>query len=171
VRLHLTYSYVQTHSTLYVGVVAENDGPVAAWRGVLVAQDRVVRAIDRDLADAGRVPLSWYDVLLELNAAPGRCLRMHDLSRRVVLSRSRVSRLVDDLERQRLVERRADPGDGRATLACLTPQGRGALRRAAPIYLRGIDRYFTTHLDEAERATIARAMQRVIDAHDPAGDR
>jgi DNA-binding MarR family transcriptional regulator len=146
--------------------VSEVDDRVAAWRAVLLAQDRVVRAIERDLADAGRVPLSWYDVLLELNGAPGRCLRMRDLGERVVLSRSRVSRLVDDLERDGLVARRPDPDDGRATLACLTTRGRGALRRAAPVYLRGIERYFTTHLDAHERATIAAALGRVIDAHD-----
>jgi DNA-binding MarR family transcriptional regulator len=151
--------------------MAEADDRVAAWRSVLLAQDRVIRAIERDLADAGQISLSWYDVLLELNAAPGRCLRMQDLSHRVVLSRSRVSRLVDDLEGEGLVERRPDPGDRRATLACLTPPGRGALRRAAPVYLRGIERYFTTHLHEGERATIARALRRVIDAHDQPADR
>lgn len=151
--------------------MAETEDRVAAWRGVLLAQDRVVRAIERDLAEAGQVPLSWYDVLLELNGAPGRCLRMQDLSERVTLSRSRVSRLVDDLAREGLVERRPDPDDGRATLACLTPSGRGALRRAAPVYLRGIERYFTSYLDDGERATVAAALQRVIDAHDRRADR
>jgi DNA-binding MarR family transcriptional regulator len=145
--------------------VSETEDRVVAWRAVLLAQDRVVRAIERDLADAGQVPLSWYDVLLELNAARGRCLRMQELSDRTVLSRSRVSRLVDDLVREGLVHRRPDPDDGRATLACLTPGGRYALRRAAPIYLRGIEQYFTSLLDAHERATIAAALQRVVDAH------
>lgn len=143
-----------------------SDDRVAAWRAVLLGQDRVIRAIERDLADADVVPLPWYDVLLELNAAPRRCLRMQELSERVVLSRSRVSRLVDDLEHEGLVGRSPDPSDGRATLACLTADGRAALRRAAPIYLRGIDQYFNAHLDERERATIARALQRVIDANE-----
>lgn len=48
-----------------------------------LAQYRVVQAIERDLADAGQVPLSWYDVLLELNSAPERMLRMQDLAERV----------------------------------------------------------------------------------------
>ncbi len=78
------------------------------------------------------IPLSWYDVLLELNAAPGRSLRMQDLGERVVLSRSRVSRLVDDLERQGLVERRPDPADGRATLASLSAAGRPPSAGPAP---------------------------------------
>lgn len=145
----------------------KDDGKVAAWRGVLLVQDRVVRAIDRDLAEAGLVPLSWYDVLLELYNAHHGCLRMQELGERVVLSRSRVSRLVDDLERQGLVERRPDPTDGRATLARLTPAGRSAFRCAAKVYLRGIEEHFNSQLDPDERDVIARALQRVIDHHSP----
>lgn len=139
---------------------------IAAWRGVLLAQHRVVSAIERDLAAAGMVPLTWYDVLLELDAVPGRCLRMQDLGNRVVLSRSRVSRLVDDLERDGLVQRSPDPDDGRATLACLTPAGRRAFRRAAPVYVDSIRRHFGRLLTVAEQRTIARALDRVVAAHD-----
>lgn len=139
---------------------------VAAWRGVLLARHRVVQAIDADLAQAGVVPLAVYDVLLVLNGAPGRCLRMQDLGRQVVLSRTRVSRLVGELEGDGLVERRPDPDDGRATLACLTAAGRRAFRRAVPVYLRGIERHFTAQLTPGERATIACGLQRVIDHHD-----
>jgi DNA-binding MarR family transcriptional regulator len=145
--------------------MAADEDRIAAWRGVLLAQNRVVRAIDEDLAKAGLVPLSWYDVLLELNAAPDRCLRMQDLAERVVLSRSRVSRLVDDLERDGLVTRQPDPDDGRAILACLTAAGRRALRRAAPTYLRGIERHFTSQLTDAELSAIAGGLQRVADHH------
>jgi DNA-binding MarR family transcriptional regulator len=140
---------------------------VAAWRAVLLVQDRVVRAIERDLAGAGLIPLTWYDVLLELGAVPDGSLRMQDLGARVVLSRTRVSRLVTELEGEGLVERRPDPADGRATLATITRAGRAALRRAAPVYLAGIDEHFNRHLTMAQRRTIARVLQRVLDAHEP----
>lgn len=146
-------------------ILLMNGDDLAAWRSMLIAHHRVVGAIEADLATAGEIPLSWYDVLLELNGAPDRRLRMQDLSEQVVLSRSRVSRLVDELEREGLVERLPDPDDGRACLAHLTAEGRDALRRAAPRYLRGIDEHFLCHLDPDERSTIARALQRVIDAH------
>ena len=55
--------------------MTDEDPAVAAWRGLLVAHSRLVPAIEADLRAAGQVPLSWYDVLLELNAAPGRRLR------------------------------------------------------------------------------------------------
>lgn len=146
--------------------VGSAEDRIAAWRSVLLAQHRVVAAIERDLADADLIPLSWYDVLLELNAAPDACLRMQDLGSKVVLSRSRVSRLVDDLESSDLVVRRPDPDDGRATLACLTTQGRKAFRRAAKVYLRGIEQHFTSHLSDDERQAIANGLSHVIAHHD-----
>lgn len=139
---------------------------VAAWRALLLAQHRVLRAIDKDLDRAGVIALTSYDVLLELAAAPDGSLRMQDLAGRVVLSRSRVSRLVDDLERRGYVERLPDPDDGRACLAHLTSDGRAAFRRAAPVYLRGIREHFTRHLEPDERVVLTRALERVIAAHD-----
>jgi DNA-binding MarR family transcriptional regulator len=142
------------------------DDPVSAWRVLLRTQDAVVRAIEDDLARAGAVDLSWYDVLLELNGAPRRRLRMQDLAARTVLSRSRVSRLVDELVERALVDRQPDPTDGRASFAHLTAAGRAALRAAAPVYLKGIERHFTSHLDDDERAVLTNALQRVLAAHD-----
>lgn len=142
-----------------------DDVDVSAWRAVLLTQSRVVRAIERDLGAAGAISLGWYDVLLELNAAPQRQLRMQELGARAVLSRTRVSRIVSELEGAGLVERHPDPADGRAWLATLTQQGRAALRRTAPLYLGGIDRHFNRLLTSDERERVAKILQRVIDAH------
>ena len=150
-------------------VMREDDSemePFAAWRAVLLAQSRAMRAIVRDLEAAGQISIMWYDVLLELNAATDRRLRMQDLAMRAVLSRTRVSRIVTELETAGFVERIADAGDGRATLAHLTASGRRALRLAAPVYLAGIGEHFTRHLTSAQQHTIVSGLQRVIDAHD-----
>jgi DNA-binding MarR family transcriptional regulator len=136
-----------------------------AWRALLVAHQRAVRAIEADLAAAGRIPLTWYDVLLELQAVPGG-LRMQDLSERVVLSRTRVSRLVDELEREGLVRRRPDPDDGRATIAAITPAGTEAFRATAPVYLAKIEEHFNRHLTAPERAALTSGLERVVAAHD-----
>ena len=125
-----------------------------------------MRAIERDLDAADQISLAWYDVLLELNAAPDRRLRMQDLGLKAVLSRTRVSRIVTELEQAGLVERLADPDDGRATLAHITASGRRALQQAAPVYLAGIERHFTRHLTLAEQRGVVDGLQRVIDAHD-----
>lgn len=139
--------------------------PFAAWRAVLLAQSRTMRAIEHALDSAGQISIMWYDVLLELNAATGRRLRMQDLAMKAVLSRTRVSRIVTELEAAGLVERIADAGDGRATLAHITTDGRRALKLAAPVYLGGIEEHFTRHLTRAQQHAIVDGLQHVIEAH------
>src|SRR6516165_6513711 len=125
---------------------AAEDAVVDAWRGLLVAHSRLVPAVEADLRAAGQVPLSWYDVLLELNAAPDAGLRMSELGQRTVLSRTRVSRVVDELAAAGLAERRPDQADGRSSFAVLTPHGQEALRRAWPVYREAIHRHLATRL-------------------------
>lgn len=143
---------------------------IAAWRALLLAHNRAVRAIEQELDDAGTIPLGWYDVLLELDAAPDGRLRMQELGLRAVLSRTRISRIVGELEAEGLVRRMPDPDDGRAALATITAEGRAAFRTAAPVYLAGIERHFTRHLTDNQQRTIAAGLQRVIDAHRAAAD-
>lgn len=150
--------------------MADELDPAAAWRAVLLAQNRALRAIERDLDEAGLISLAWYDVLLELNAAPNRQLRMQDLGLKAVLSRTRVSRVVTELEGAGYVVRVADPDDRRATLATITPAGRKALRQAAPVYLAGIEEHFTRYLSVSQQGAIAEGLQRVVDAHDAQTD-
>jgi DNA-binding MarR family transcriptional regulator len=118
--------------------------------------------LERELAAAHAMPLSWYDVLLELNSAPERRLRMSELGARVVLSRERVSRVVDELVRAGLVSRERNPEDRRSVFAVITPAGRDRLRAAAPTYLAGIERHFTGHLTADEARTIASAFERLL---------
>lgn len=143
------------------------DDSIAAWRALLLAQNAVLRAIDEDLLAAGRVSLQRYDVLLELNAAPDKRLRMKDLASRTVLTRSRVSKLIDEMAAEGLVQRESDPSDRRGATVRLTAHGRDALRKGAPVYLSGIERHFTTHLTKAEQRTITHALQKVVDGHQP----
>jgi len=110
------------------------------------------------------MPLSWYDVLLELNAAPGRRLRMQELGHRVVLSRSRASRVVDELVVAGLACREPDPGDRRSSYATLTDAGRTALRAAAPVYLSGIAEQFSSHLSDDELRVLGQGLARVLSA-------
>lgn len=136
---------------------------------MLLAHSRTLRAIEEDLRLAGTIPLSWYDVLLELNPVDNG-LRMQELGERVVLSRTRVSRLVDELESRGLVRRVPDPLDRRCTHAVITDEGRKALRATAPLYLAKIEEHFTRHLSASERRAIERGLGRVVDAHSEHAD-
>ena len=147
-----------------------DDERVAAWAAILRVHAAVLPRLEHELAATG-MPLSWYDVLLELNAAPDRRLRMTELGARAVLSRERVSRVVDELERAGLVRRDRNPDDGRSLLAVITDDGRARLRAAAPTYLGGIERHFGAHLADDEARTISAALFRVVEAQEPARSR
>ncbi|MBT2449646.1 MarR family transcriptional regulator [Streptomyces sp. ISL-43] len=128
---------------------------------MLLAHNTAVRAIESDVQRDGRIPLTWYDVLLELKAAGEYGLRMQEVANRVVLSRTRVSRLVDEMVRAGLVDKLPDPHDKRASWAVITPEGADALRATAPVYMRSIRKHFSAHLTEEDAVVIARALFKV----------
>ena len=136
-----------------------DDDLVVAWSAVLRLHSQLVPIIDGELQRATGMPLSWYDVLLELNGAPQRRMRMLDLGDAVVLSRTRVSRIVDELEDAGYVKRVSNPDDRRSAFAELTSAGRNAFRKAAPVYLDGIRR----HLGGRVTAGDATELRRILD--------
>ncbi len=132
-----------------------------AWAALLQTHAALVPRLDRELQRATGLPLSWYDVLLELAAAPGRRLTMTELAERVVLSRTRVSRVVSELETAGLVRREGNPDDGRSAYAVMTADGLARYRDAAPRYLRSIEKHFAAGLTDGELRTIATALGKV----------
>ncbi len=108
------------------------------WRTFLRAHAVLVRRLEGELVAEHDLALPSYDVLVQLSEAPHRSLRMTELADRVLLSRSGLTRLVDRLVRDGLVERQACPQDARGTLAVLTDAGLTRLRDAWPTHLRGV---------------------------------
>ena len=137
---------------------------LAAWRRLLEAHATVTELLERELVAERGLPLSRYDVLLNLAEAPGGRLRMQELSASVLLSKSGLSRLVDRMVEAGLVRRERCEDDRRGWFAVLTDQGRSALRRAAPIHLRGIHEHFTSHLDPEEVKALTTALTKVVAA-------
>src|SRR4051794_40685033 len=141
-----------------------SDTDTAAWAALLRVHAALVPVLDRELQAACGLPLTSYDVLLELNSAPGRRLSMGELGQASVVSRSRVSRVVDHLAAEGLVARAANPDDKRSAYATITDAGRKRLRAAAPTYLAGIKRHFTDQMTAAESRTTAAALEKVLAA-------
>jgi DNA-binding MarR family transcriptional regulator len=139
----------------------EDEG-ILAWSAFLRAHAAVLRRIEADVEAKARLPLGWYDVLLELNAAPGRRMRMQELGEAAVLSRSRVSRIVDELVTAGLAERQPNPEDRRSSFAVITGDGRTTLRRAAPIYLAAVREHFVAGLSPSRLAAVRSAMEALL---------
>jgi DNA-binding MarR family transcriptional regulator len=141
-------------------------GDVAdTWGALLKVHAALVPRLDRELQEAHGLPLTWYDVLLELNAAPERRLTMGQLGSVAAVSRTRVSRVVEELVRAGLVSREPNPDDGRSAFAALTAAGRAALRKAAPTYVSAVHRQFADHLTAREAEVLAKALRKVLAAN------
>src|SRR5215218_3007224 len=137
------------------------DEQFEAWRAFLRAQAALISTLDRELVAEQGLPITFFDVLVQLSQAGGR-LRMSELADAVLLSRSGVTRLVDRMVRADLVRREACPTDRRSMYAALTSKGKRALARARPIHLRGVAEHFGRHLSDEDAKTLAAALGRML---------
>ena len=78
-----------------------SDLELDAWRGFLRTHATLVRELDEELTERHGLPLSSYDVLIQLDETPEGRLRMSQLADAVLLSRSGLTRLVTRLEEAR----------------------------------------------------------------------
>jgi DNA-binding MarR family transcriptional regulator len=134
-----------------------------AWAAIMRIHARLVPLLDREMQRSSGLSLAWYDVLLELASAGGR-LRMSELGERVVLSRTRVSRIVDELEQAGLVTREPNPDDARSSYAALTPEGKRRFRESGRVYRQGIDHRLAERADEASLRALADTLEGILAA-------
>jgi DNA-binding MarR family transcriptional regulator len=132
-----------------------------AWFGLLHSSAHMTRELDADLVAAHGLPLNAFEVLMRVSHADGGQVRMTELARQVVLSLSGLSRLVDRLEREGLLERRSCPSDARGFFATITPAGRTRLAEAQSDYLAGVRARFLERFSPAELAQMAAFWDRV----------
>lgn len=125
-------------------------------------QVRITRAVEAGLLVEHDLALASYDVLAQLAESPGRRLRMNDLAERVLLSRSGLTRLVDRLQRDGLVEREACASDARGLYAVLTEGGAVRLAEATPTYLHGLRAQFVNRLEAGELRRCAAMLDEIL---------
>jgi DNA-binding MarR family transcriptional regulator len=141
---------------------------LAVWRTFLRAHASITRQLEHELAADHMLPLPSYDVLLQLAESPHRRLRMTDLADRVLLSRSGLTRLVDRLAAEGLVDRQPCQSDARGTFTVLTEAGLARLREAAPTHLRGIEEHVTSRLSAEELDTLGELLRKLLPEFDQA---
>ncbi|HET6294570.1 MAG TPA: MarR family transcriptional regulator [Kribbella sp.] len=130
----------------------------AAWRALARAVLVIPRVLDGELLEAHGLNLAEYSILMNLSEAPNRSLRMSELANHVSMSGSGLTRAVDRLARQGLVDRTRAPEDGRGQIATLTPTGLTRLKEAWPTHLEGVRRHVMDHLGDLDLLAFADAI-------------
>ena len=126
-----------------------------AWVGLLHAHSSLVKQLDTELTSAHGLSLSGFEVLWRVASAEKGRLRMTDLAELVLLSPSGLTRLVDRLESDGMIDRVACPTDGRATNATITELGRQRLAEAQSTHFDGVRKRFLAHFSDEEIGQLA----------------
>lgn len=121
-----------------------------AWVGLIRTSQYLTSIVEEKLKNSKLPPLSWYDVLLEINRENEKRLRLQDIGQRILLAKNNVTRLIDRLEKESLVSRKKCGNDGRGVYAYITPKGENLLAIMWPVYRDSIREIFSSKLSSTE---------------------
>ncbi|WP_016699789.1 MarR family winged helix-turn-helix transcriptional regulator [Actinoalloteichus spitiensis] len=138
---------------------------VGVWRSLMEVHSSVLRELERELTARHGLSVSEFDTVVNI---PTGGVGLSELTGRVVLSQSAVSRLVDRLTRRGLLERTAAPEDSRAVRVRLTSLGRRVQVAAIRTNAEVVERCFAGRLSEEELQVLGAAFDR-IRAREPVG--
>lgn len=134
-----------------------------AWHRLLRLSRRVLREIDARLDAEQRIGVNDFDVLITLDNAPDRRLRMTDLAKAVMFSSGGLTRLVGRLENRGLLQRIPDPNDARSYYAALTEDGSQLLCEARVTHDAVIEALLSGKLKEGELRSLARVLGQALE--------
>src|SRR5574338_1150461 len=131
-----------------------------AWIALLRTAPPLFERVEAALKAEGHPPLAWYDVLWELERA-GEPMRQRDLGERLLVARYNLSRLLDRLENEGLIEREDCPEDARGQMLKLTRSGKALRAKIWPDYAAAIQVAVGERLSAAEAETLSRVLEKL----------
>lgn len=135
----------------------------AHWRSWLTATTVLREQLSRELHESHGLTITDYEILVRLSESDQKSIRMSDLAKLTLLSRSRLSHQIDRMETAGLVSREVCPDDRRGQLAVLTSAGMKALVAAAPDHVEGVRKHFVDVLTDAEYKALGSAAKKIAD--------
>ncbi|MEY4232818.1 MAG: hypothetical protein RL144_1018 [Actinomycetota bacterium] len=133
---------------------------MVAWRTYIIASRQLLAALDADLKEHD-LTLPDYEILALLSDAPDRQMRMSELAKIALLSRSRLSHRMKVMEKAGWLKREPCPVDKRGYFAVMTPKGWKAIVAAAPDHVESVRARFVDHLTKADQQVIAQIFERI----------
>lgn len=132
-----------------------------AFVSLMRAHASATRRLNAQLSAEHGLTLSDFEVLLRLAQAPDRRMRRVDLAVEVLLTASGITRLLDGLERQGLVERASCATDRRVVYAVITDEGMEKLREAASSHFAQVEELFGSYYDGGELVELDALLARL----------
>lgn len=133
------------------------------WRSFLSVMHLLPDVFSHDLKEHG-LSLSDYEILVRLSEADSKAIRMSELARQTLATRSRLTHQVDRLEDQGLVTRYTCSQDKRGLWAQLTDEGYGLLVTLAPIHVQSVRKNLVDVLSERELELLGTISDKILNS-------
>ena len=142
---------------------AQTDPPTEALETFLKAHRVLFEALDSELRAQVGLSIAQLEVLQALAQAPEGRLRMMDITKRMCVSKSGVTQLVDRLEERGLVAREFTRSDRRLTYATLTEAGAEASQRALPAFHDAARTHLSRHLSDDDLCCLQTTLSKLLE--------
>ncbi|MET7481135.1 MarR family transcriptional regulator [Streptomyces sp. NPDC005648] len=138
-----------------------NEHEARAWYAFVGAAVSLDRRLDQQLKEDSGITHLQYVVLVRLDSAPDREMRMGALAETLHTTKSGLTYQIAQLEKAGLVRRRGCSGDPRAVYAVLTDDGRRMLEQAAPGHIATVREVFLEAFTPEQLAVLADGLNEV----------
>jgi hypothetical protein len=138
-----------------------NEKQQRIWRDWLTASQLLEDELNRELQESFGISGSDYEILARLSDIPLRRIRMSELAKQVLISRSRLSHQIDRMEASGLVTRQVCEDDKRGQFVVMTDQGWKLIVAAAHVHVTGVRKHFVDQLSDAEYEALGKAVKKI----------
>ena len=132
------------------------------WIWLARAYGAAINDIEQTLTDNNLPPLSWYDILRELERVGDKGLRQFELENALLLKQYSVSRLVERIEKKGLLRREPCETDGRGKRLILTREGKELRQRMWQIYGPKIEEVIGMKLSRKQCIELSGLLQAMV---------
>ena len=130
--------------------------------GLMVEANRLLmRKVEQALRQRHGLAMVDFEAMVRLGRSPDRQMSMTELAEQMVLTSGGVTRLIDRLAKDELVERISCPSDRRVHWARLTDKGVETVAAALVTHLQDLDEHFFGAMSDEEEATLTSVLDRL----------
>jgi len=135
-----------------------------AWDYFMMSHSETLRKIEKDLDST--ISFTWYEILFLVNSSKDHQIRMTELADMLALSKSALTRAVDNLVKVSYLKRIQCEADGRVSYASMTTKGHAALKAAWPIFRNSLQEHFGSKLSIQDAKTLEQILKKLASPRD-----
>ncbi|VAW19140.1 hypothetical protein MNBD_ALPHA11-1696 [hydrothermal vent metagenome] len=132
--MQLFFLNVNANASIIVAMTRPDKTTVEIWIGLNRAHRAILSSVEKSLKDASMPPLSWYDVLHELDIAGAKGARAYLLQEKLLLPQYALSRLIERIEKAGFLQRQSCTDDGRGQILIITQSGKIIRKKIWSVY-------------------------------------